>query len=524
MTRPDWASSGSFFTLCQDLQNKELELRVKVALAEAFCVKKVVSMGALVDYILYDQSPALTVDLVKLLLLPPQSSPPAATAASAATAEPLPAAAASAPAASAAARAAGVSDVTDDVRRLPSATRVDLAARQKELLQGYGKKEVKDELEELRDTPDPLDAPGAKEILLHGGAPAEQLRQKRKLWERAQKVPTVKKEGGHGGKGVRVPPRLQLMAWIIAPDSLDELTISSFGTPSSKLRDDDFVHSALEQLLAKHVYDPDTTPLDLNDLVVLDADDPRLVLWNSSKGKDDITLSIDLFKHNTSEREVYLAPRSRLHGAFLVIKERIKEMKGASPRRGKLGGTVPVRRRDGEAGARHVDKPERARHANNLYMEWRKSQTASKLSTAEIASEWQGLAEQGQAQWLEEHDLLGADSPLSSATRSKYLAALGKCAEVQAGRAAKKAKAVEPSALDDGGSGDDDQDDDREVEQSLRQPAPDLEMLVRATSAASSASTAASNIIARCRAGSRAAEPGANMSHRAGRPQRQARR
>ena len=246
----DWRTSGSFFVLCSDLEGTELSTQHKVAIAEAFCIKKRVDMKALVEYILKEDSCKLTVELIMALLAPLKGSPPVqkaprggeALAATADTADPA-----------VAARTAGISQPAADAHRLPSAAkdRVDHVARQKELLAAYGKKEAAQELEELRTAPDPFDAPGAKEILMHGGAPADELRKKRQRWEKAKQTPVVKKEGGGGGgTKPRPPPRLQLAAWIVAPDCEDELQISAFGTPSPKLRDDDTVVDALKRLLA----------------------------------------------------------------------------------------------------------------------------------------------------------------------------------------------------------------------------------------------------------------------------------
>ena len=202
---PDWCTSNRFFTLCDDLNDDQLSVRQKVNLVEAFCSKKNVELNAFIDYVLEDQSCKLSADLLRSLLAPPQTSPPTKEASAHAGAPPL-------------APAAGVSRVADDVASMPSAARerIDLAARQRELLAPYGKQEAKQELEALRGAPNPIKDPGAAEILLHGGAPADELRAKLKRWEQAQKAPTVKKElAAAGSNRAPPPPRLQLHAWVI---------------------------------------------------------------------------------------------------------------------------------------------------------------------------------------------------------------------------------------------------------------------------------------------------------------------
>jgi hypothetical protein len=236
---PEWCYSNRFYSLVEDLNDAQLSVRHKVSLVEAFCSKKNVEQSAFVDYVLEDQSCKLSIELLRGLLATPQTSPPAAARAGAPPPAP----------------AAGVSRVADDVARMPSAARerMDLAARQRELLQPYGKQEAKQELEQLRDAPNPVHAPGAAEILFHGGAPADELRAKIKRWEQAQKAaPAAKKESAAGG-GSRAPPpaRLQLHAWVIGTneDEDNRLEISSLGVASPKLRDDDAVLEALERTL-----------------------------------------------------------------------------------------------------------------------------------------------------------------------------------------------------------------------------------------------------------------------------------
>ena len=157
-----WPDSGSFHTLCNDLNNADLSTRVKVNLVEAFCAKKKVAQREVIDELL--RRPALftpTAELLQALLSPAAASPgtlvpPARGGASPLPAAPLPAA------------PAGVSRVAEDVQLMPPSARermAEVSQQQKELLHAYGKKEAKAELAELRGAPDPLDAPNAKEIL-----------------------------------------------------------------------------------------------------------------------------------------------------------------------------------------------------------------------------------------------------------------------------------------------------------------------------------------------------------------------
>ena len=151
--RPEWASSGGFYALCTDLESAGAAGAYQGVTRRGLLHQKKgrALRAAFIEYLLADQSCRLGVDLIKALLAPPQSSPPAAAA-------PLPVPPPQPPPAAAPAAAAqGISNTADDMRRLgaAAAARVDVAARQRELLQGYGKKELAEEREELRGAPDP---------------------------------------------------------------------------------------------------------------------------------------------------------------------------------------------------------------------------------------------------------------------------------------------------------------------------------------------------------------------------------
>ena len=85
----------------------------------------------------------------------------------------------------------------------------------------YGKKEAAQELEELRGAPDPFLAPGAADIIMNGGKPAEDLRQKRVKWVKANKAPELKPQERQpsGGLGARLNTDTVYNVWRCARDA-----------------------------------------------------------------------------------------------------------------------------------------------------------------------------------------------------------------------------------------------------------------------------------------------------------------
>ena len=254
------------------------------------------------------------------------------------------------------------------------------------------------------------------------------------MWEVAQRQKEKEdktKKASEAKEGARASsaPRLQLLAWIVATADYDstELAVSSFATLSHKMRDDDLVTESLRHCLEKHIYDEDRLPLTVTDLAVIDSSDHRAILWNSTLGDQDVSRAVDLFKHNTTEREVYLVPRSQLRAAADIIKERIKETNGGCSPAGKLVSNMQLsyHARPGASRAGSSRSSIRRPNAFNLYLQWKKAQTGSTIASAEIAAEWHSLGTDGQAEWCQENGHLD-DGILSEAAVSKYLLVLGR--------------------------------------------------------------------------------------------------
>ena len=114
--------------------------------------------------------------------------------------------------------------------------RTEIEAARKRLLEKYSAGKERDEMTALLGAPDPFDGGLAHEILEAGGAPAEELRKKRRLWKEVNRPPEEKPSSV--SKKAPLPPRLQLTAWIVAPDT------SSASTPRRRRLPTDMARSS----------------------------------------------------------------------------------------------------------------------------------------------------------------------------------------------------------------------------------------------------------------------------------------
>ena len=95
-----WSTSGSFFRLVLHLNDETVQTMHKVSAAEAFCVKKKVTMKDLVDSLLRARTASLNLNLISSLLASEWPSPPATAPAPEAPPPPPPPPPAPAPASS----------------------------------------------------------------------------------------------------------------------------------------------------------------------------------------------------------------------------------------------------------------------------------------------------------------------------------------------------------------------------------------------------------------------------------------
>ena len=402
-------ATARYQTLLDDLRAAPSG-RLKCSVVELFAHKVQLDKGFVVDHLLANESGIFDRETIALLLSD-SSPPPRPTQETYKPQQRSP---------------LGAQDVA--ATGVSRATASDVQTRQRDLLQGYGKAATAAELSSLRGAPDPFDAPEAKAAIAGGGAPLEELRRKRKLWEQANKpepaLPPSKdlKAGRHM---LPPPARLQLMAWLVPEQKSDgSLEVSAFAETSEKLKDDDDVYDAVFKILDKAAYASSDKPLDMSDLVMLDAQDFRAKLWSSN---DISAVANCLFEVGATKREVYLAPLSKRCDALKTIKLHA----GFSPK-GKLGGTsYPVKRECGDDGVGN-GKLKRAKHANNLYLQARKAAADNpdeKLDTVEVIAEWEAMGKARQARWLLERGLL---EQLSEAKHSEYLKALGEARMAEA--------------------------------------------------------------------------------------------
>ena len=75
------------------------------------------------------------------------------------------------------------------------------------------------------------------------------------------------------------------------------------------MRDDEDALPAIQKLLEESSSaNDDLQPLDINDLIIVDAGNPRRTVWASQKAA---TMASELFEERTIQREVYIAPDSQ---------------------------------------------------------------------------------------------------------------------------------------------------------------------------------------------------------------------
>jgi hypothetical protein len=409
--------SEKYRTLLDDLREAP-SARLKSSAIELFAYKHKLEKSKVVDHLLANEAGIFDRDTISLIIS--DASPPAPRQPPASQREPQ-GERSSAEYAQRPAVRGSFHAVSEGVS---SATAADVQARQRDLLQGYGKAATAAELEKLRGAADPFEATDAKAIIAGGGAPLEELRRKYKLWQQANAdPPKPPKDAKPARAAAPTPPRLQFSAWLVTKQKAGgPLAVSAFAEVSKKLADDSTALDAIGNVLDKAVYARGDERLELDDLVMLDAEDPRLKIWSSY---DMTATALDLFMESTVKREVFLAPLSSQSEALRAIKDHL----GSSPK-GKLGASSKAARQDVKREHR-IDAdgagPKRAKHANNLYVKWCKSQNLflsddGKVDTAQAAAEWVKMEKSGQARWLHEQDLLGE---LTEATQSSYLTALG---------------------------------------------------------------------------------------------------
>ena len=293
-----------------------------------------------------------------------------------------------------------ISDPVGDTRNM-----AELSVRQKELLQPYGKASAKEVLAGLKGHPDPFLVEGAFDVLQRGGPAADQLRQKREQWIEANKLPEEKK--------VKIqrsaPPekaKLQLQVWVVATTEDDgRLQVSTWTTASAKLCESDSAQTVVERVLSSHCYEVGMVNLTADDVVMLAATDNSIAVLDIGEGAE----AVSLFQSNKTEREVYIAPKSRLKDARTAVRDHL----GGTPKKS------AVAKADGPT---RKSEPMRAGvHANNLYVQWCTRTRTDTVDKATATSEWNDLKLEGQAQWLLENDQMTC---LSFSTARKYLEAV----------------------------------------------------------------------------------------------------
>lgn len=343
------------------------------------------------------------------------------------------------------------------------ATQLQVRERQKELLRKYSDDTKAKELEALRGAPDPYLESGATQVMADGGPAADQLKKKHELWLEANKLPAVPPIEKKGRP--LPPPKLQFTAWFVE-EVESELQVTSFSEVSEKMRDEDDAFNAIGRVLDKHGNDD----LDMNDLVMLDADNPNIKIWSSKSGME--TKAMDLFAGKAVERKVYLAPLSKMVKASKLIKEERDKpspvhgrSNAAAGRSGRAaGGTAKQQNDEGNAGATSKDK---IINGYNLFLEYKTREHAAKggkatsnVDTKALTAEWKGLGIKGQAEWLKEHNML---SLLSKQAAKKYINQLDADGDAEDDESEEESEKAEGGAR--GGGGEEDEQEDEEDEE-----------------------------------------------------------